>query len=545
MVSRILLFTLALHFGGLLALEPDVDDVSPPKQAPWIASQDKGLSKGSFNPWKRGITLPANARIMVIPIHDDETTKAGWMDGWQANFVRRRLKAAEREKYDLVVLEIDTHGGEGDAVEKMNKDIEKCGVPVIALVQNKALSAGALLSLGCKMIIMEPNSEIGSAKVVGGSVDIFGQFTGGDFSAAIRQKHDAYMRAMARSLCDRNGHPHAIAQGMVDSTIEVIETSDSNQRFMTDSEFETASKRGISLIKKWKLKNQILAMTAPEAVRSGLAAGIASNMDEVALGMNAPNAQITRMEISASESAARFLSSPWWRVLLVVVGLIALFIEMKSPGHGIGYASFALCMGLFFWLQIFANNAGLFELVLFGLGALLVAVELFILPTFGALGFAGISMVIVSIVLAFLPEGSAPGLLGYSGKPNEVLMRQIIDGMQWATLTLLTIIGFFTVVWWKGIALPGVSRMALNTVNSGSVHGNVKTETPRQDANVNGLNDREGVTETALRPAGKIRLDGRTYDAVSEGGFIDAGRPVRVLRSQGSALVVRQFEMKA
>ncbi|MEI6232992.1 MAG: NfeD family protein [Planctomycetota bacterium] len=541
MIPRVLMCVVLLAVIRAFAGEAEDGDLSAAKTKPWIVAQDKGLSKGSFNPWKRGITLPAKAKIAVIPIDDDETTKHGMIDEWQANFVHRRLKAAAREKYDLVVIEIDSHGGELVACERLVKDIENSKVPVIAYVKNKALSAGAITALGCKMIVMQPSSEIGSAKIV---------LMGGDFSTAMRQKQDAYMRALVRTQCDQNGHPHALAQGMVDSAIEVVETSDTNQRFMTNDEFQVASKRGTSLIKKWKLKDQILALTAQEAVNAGLASGLASNLDEVALGMNAPGAEIVRMEISSSEVAARFLSSPWWRVALVIVGLSALFIEMKSPGHGLGYAAFAFCMGMFFWLQIFSNNGGIFELVLFGLGALLVALELFVLPTFGALGFAGISMVIVSIILAFLPEGALSGLLGYSSRPNEAMMRQIVDGMEWATLSLLSIIGFFSLVWWKGIALPGVNRMALNTVNAGTVgngapHDSTREQAPgasEQRMKLEALTGLEGAAETMLRPAGKVRLNGATYDAVSEGGFIEPGAFVRVIRAQGSALVVRKLD---
>ena len=55
-----------------------------------------------------------------------------------------------------------------------------------------------------------------------------------------------------------------------------------------------------------------------------------------------------------------------------------------------------------------------------------------------------------------------------------------------------------------------------------------------------GRGDHEGVAETMLRPAGKVRLDGVTHDAVSEGGFIEPGSLIRVIRAQGSALVVRK-----
>ena len=161
------------------------------------------------------------------------------------------------------------------------------------------------------------------------------------------------MSALVRNLSDQNGHPRALAQGMVDSSIEVIETDDSSRRFMTDTEFAAAEVRGASAVKKWKSKGQILSLTAAEARGTGLASGIAANLDELMLGMQSPGApqsgafSVVRADVSASENVARFLSNPLWRMLLVVAGLIMLFLELKSPGHGFGYAGFAISMGFF------------------------------------------------------------------------------------------------------------------------------------------------------------------------------------------------------
>ena len=505
---------------------------------PWILAQEKGLVQGSFTPWKRGLNLPPAPKVLVIPLNA-ETSKSGGIDDWQALFVQRRLKMAERDKCDLVVLEIDSYGGELEACERITQALAASKVPVIAFVKNKALSGGAVLALGCRMIVMQPGSDIGSAKAIN---------LNGDLAQAMRQKIDGHMRALVSNLCDQNGHPRALAQGMVDSSIEVIETDDSARRFMTDSEFAAAEVRGASAVRKWKSKDQILSLTAAEARGTGLASGIAANLDELMLGLQTPgapqngSANVVRADISASENVARILSDPLWRMLLVIAGLIGLFLELKSPGHGFGYAGFAICMGFFFWLQIFQQNAGILELSLFAAGSVLVALELFVLPTFGALGFAGIAGVIVSIVLAFLPEGSFAGLTGSSGKPPEYLMKQIVSGMEWAALTLLSVIGFFLLVWWKGVQLPGFNRLSLQRVNAGTIgdwgahHSRAAASLENPGASAVG---KIAVVETVLRPAGKIRLEGNTYDAVSEGEFIDAGKKVRVLRSQGYALVVR------
>ena len=489
-------------------------------------------------PWKRGVTLPPNPKIVLIPISDTDSSKYGMMDDWQAMFLERRLRQAQREKADLIILELDTHGGSLLACEKMIADVAACKVPVIAYVKTHALSAGALLALGCKMIVMEPASALGSAKVINSM---------GDFDTAMRQKEDGYMRALVSGLCDRNGYPHAIAKGMVDSNIEVIETNDSKRRFMTDSEFEIAKKGGTTSVRVWKQKDQILSLSAQDALNTGVAQGLAANTQELLLGLGVPGATVIRQDITSSEVVARFLSNPLWSVAFVIVALLALFLEMKSPGHGVGYAAFAFCMGVFFWLQFFSNNSGLIEVCLFGIGALLVAVELFILPTFGALGFAGVAMVIVSIVLAYLPEDALPGLLGMSGTLTDFTKHRLIGGMQFASLSLLAIIAFMALVWWRGIKVPGFGRLELSAVNAGTIGSecglehapaasrDVVDNRPRHPAA-----GRTGVAETNLRPSGKMRLDGRTFDAVSEGDFIEAGSAVEVLGAIGEVLRVRR-----
>jgi membrane-bound serine protease (ClpP class) len=49
-----------------------------------------------------------------------------------------------------------------------------------------------------------------------------------------------------------------------------------------------------------------------------------------------------------------------------------------------------------------------------------------------------------------------------------------------------------------------------------------------------------GVALTILRPAGKVRIDGRTVGAISEGDFIDRRHEVEVVRVEGDRVFVRR-----
>ena len=57
------------------------------------------------------------------------------------------------------------------------------------------------------------------------------------------------------------------------------------------------------------------------------------------------------------------------------------------------------------------------------------------------------------------------------------------------------------------------------------------------DEKLTELGGKEGVTLTALRPAGAAEIEGRRLDVVTDGVFVEAGRPVRVISVEGARIV--------
>lgn len=537
MLLQRIMTLLALCAAWCCGAETEKSDTDAATAATLAATAARsGIVRGSLNPAKYGLALPTSAKVLVIPVQD-ENTKYGMIDEWQALFVERRLQRAQDEKFDLIVLEIDTNGGSVAACERINRAIAACKVPVIANVKLKAFSGGAIISLGCRAIAMEPGSRIGGAK----AVTLFG-----DLPKDMREKVDSDMRAMVTNLCETNSHPIAIAVGMVNSDAEVLETDDVNNRFMTADQYADLRVKP-AIVRTWKKKGEILTLTATEAVNVGLAMGLPADTDELLLGLGVTPATIECADITVTERVVRFLGHPLWRVLLVVIGLVGLIWELKAPGHGVGYLVFGFCMGVFFWLQVFSDNAGLLEVALFGAGALLVAIELFILPSFGAMGFVGFGMVLLAIVLAFLPKSVSLANL-FRGGGSVWEMQVLTEGLKWAAITVLAIAAAIVTALLKGASLPGLSRLALRAEVQSTAHGGgaaaavaapVAEELAPQPEPLMALVGQHGIAETILRPAGKIRLGGITYDAVSEGDFIEPGTQVVVLRVAGGNLVVR------
>lgn len=553
--------SLALVHTSCLASEPGKDSGSSDTvvvpsfgttpQATKAPPAKTGLSK---------IKVPANAKVMVIPVNDTESTRYGMIDPWQAGFVGRRTREAKREQYDLIILEINTNGGMVASCEKINNSIADSGVPSVALIRGKAFSGGAIISLGCEAITMEPGSQIGGAQAVG----LFG-----DLGADQREKARSMLVAMTRGLSEKHGYPETLARGMVDSEVKIYETDDPKHRFMTDEDLEdwkkNADTRGPvpKTIRTVKDEGQILTLTSGEAVNSGIASSMVPNRDALlkSLGVTSPDLNVA--SITPTEKVARFLGHPLWLVLLVIIALVALIWEMKSPGHGIGYLIFGFSLGLMFWLAIFADTAGTLELILFLIGAILVAVEFFVLPGFGVAGFSGFALVLASIILAFIPEGALQGIWPGTGPANPFQADLVVEGAMWASVAMISVIVAIVVVLVGGIRLPGFGRLALGT-DVGRSKSLVKLveakepEPPKKPApapvpakggtttkalprvDTGKLSGTTGVTETILRPSGKVRIGGASRDAIAEGAWIEKGRKVKVVSIGPTGIVVRE-----
>ena len=94
------------------------------------------------------------------------------------------------------------------------------------------------------------------------------------------------------------------------------------------------------------------------------------------------------------------LTDPYVSWLLLFVGVFMLVIELKLPGIGLPAIISALAFLLFFWSHYLSGTADQLEIILFLIGLVCLALELFVFPGFGIFGISGILLMLCSIVLA-------------------------------------------------------------------------------------------------------------------------------------------------
>jgi len=400
-----------------------------------------------------------------------------------APFVERSLREAEARGADAVILDVDTPGGRVDAAERIADALQDARIPAYAYVNRRAFSAGALISLAARGIYMLPGSVIGAATPVVGSGE------------KAPEKIVSAMRSEMRALAEARGLDPRVAEAMVDETVEVVGVSEAGR---------------------------LLTLTTEEAVEVGYATRVES-WDALLGALELEGARIVVAEENWAERVVRFLTHPVVAPFLLSLGFLGLLVEIKAPGFGLAGGAGLLALALFFGSHHLLGLAGWEDLLLFGVGLVLVGLEVFVVPGFGIFGVLGGLGILGGIYLSLL--GGLPTV------PDFAQAGAVLS----ATVLLLLVTG-----WALIRRLPGSGRLARSgvfLVTEGERE--LGWESAHRRPELVGL---QGRAVTDLRPAGTGLFGDERLDVVAESQWIEEGTPIRIVASEGYRHVVRPLE---
>lgn len=260
-------------------------------------------------------------------------------------------------------------------------------------------------------------------------------------------------------------------------------------------------------------EGELLTLGAQEAEQVGYSQGTVSSLDELLALKGYENASVVTVDETFSESLARFLTNPIVVPILLSIAGLGLLLELFTPGVGIPGIIGLSSLLLFFYGHLVAGLAGYESIILLVIGFGLLVAE-FIIPG-GVAGFLGIAAILGSILLA--------------GGDLKSTAIAVLIAMIVATVGMVIVVKFF------GKRLDLFKRIILTDATD-TESGYVST-TNRPE-----LVGKIARTVTALRPSGTIKLDDERIDAVSEGRFIDNGKDVKIIKVEGSRIVVRELE---
>lgn len=449
--------------------------------------------------------------IVVIPV-------SGTVDPAMAAFVNRALQSSKEYPDRLIILEIDTYGGQVDAAFQIVDTLLNFQDTVFSYVKTKAISAGALVALAGKKLIMKHGTTIG---------DVAPLTYSKDGAEMLGEKFQSPIRAKFRTLAKRNGYPETLTEAMVTKEISVYEVKFSDTTLYLDSialsELNPTEKKKILSTKNVVSSTELLTMDDIEAQRFGFSSMSVSGFDEMISKLGYQDARIVRIQSSWSEKLASFIGTI--APILMMIGFAALYIELRTPGFGAPGIIGLICLAAVFFGQYMVGLADYTELLLLAIGALLLAIELFVTPGFGLMGIIGILAMVAGMVLSFqdfvIPKPQFPW-------QAKILMNNLLTVLASFLGSMVLTVLFFRYLF------PRIGKV---------VQGPYLQET-LADARVDSetesslLIGQTGVVHSPLRPAGKARFNDELVDVVAEGEFIEKDSEVVVSQINGNRIVV-------
>ncbi len=405
------------------------------------------------------------------------------IDLGMAPFIKRVISEAEKNNAQAIIFHINTFGGRVDAATQIKDAILNSKVKTIAFIDRRAISAGALIALSCEKIYMVPGASIGASTVV--------DQTGEKQS----EKYQSFMRSEMRSTAERNGRRADIAEGMVDERIVVSDLEDDSTKLIT--------------------------LTSEEALKVGIADKIVNSIEDAEKEAGFAGAEIVEVKGNFAEDLVRFVNHPIVTSILIMIGLVGLFTEIKTGGWGWPGSLAVIALLLFFGSNYILDLASAFEIVIFIIGVVLLLLEIFVIPGFGIVGVVGILLMISGLFLGLVGDFSITD-------PNDISNAII----QLASSFLMTAVFIYIL----SRFLPK-TKMWNNLILQSKISS---TSGYTSSLDLTSLIGAEGIALTDLRPAGTAVINGKRVDVVTDGEYIKNGTSLVVNFIQGSRVVVEE-----
>lgn len=416
-------------------------------------------------------------------------------------YFRRGIKEAQSAEADVLILDMNTPGGRVDITEEMMDLLRKFEPhdQTYTYVNKDAISAGSFISCATKHIYFAPDGVMGAAAPVMGG--------GQDIPETMQLKVNSVLRAKIRATAEFNGHRAEVFEAMIDPAIEL--------------------KIGDEVIKP---EGEILTLTASEAAKTYgkpptplLSEGTVATVDELIEKVAGPDARVVKVEATGYEKIATYIT--FIAPVLFSAGLILGYLEMQTPGFGLFGTAAIVCLLVFFFGHYVAGLGGNEAMLVFFLGVLLVAVEIFLLPGFIIFGVLGAGMMLGALLWSMIDRFPNESII-----PSMEMLRLPLYNM--GISLVLTVLGIGTIIALAPKVVRKTGFEGADTIGSG--RGSTEAPAGGERLEVGAT----GEAITPLHPSGSVRFGEKLVDVVSDGRLIAKGTQVKISQVQGMEIVV-------
>ncbi len=490
---------------------------------------------------------PNQVGYLYIGDHETAISQSTWL------YVKQALNFYQKQHPHpiFIILELNTPGGEVFAAQKISDALKEMdiqfNIPIVAFINNWAISAGAMLAYSCRIITTAKDGSMGAAEPVYAGAE-------GKMETASEKVNSALRADFANRarFFDRNP---LIAEAMVDKDMilvlrhgEVMQLENENQMRLTGPDPDIVM----------TTKGKLLTLNAEQMIDDGVADLLLppNKLDKITaeeknIGQwpaskmllfqssffsSIPQVTIQAYKMDWKTQFFVFLATPLVSSLLFMGLIVGVYIEMNHPGLSLPGFIAGTCLLLMILSSFSLELANWLELIMLLTGLVLILAELFVLPTFGLLGVLGIILFFAGLFGMLLPSLSSVKF-EYDTQTLNAAGQYFIERLAWLCGSLiLSVIIIAILARYVFPSFPIFNRFVLVGHEQEASRGFVAGDNP---ADLPQPGTRAEVFAT-LRPAGKIITQDRIYDAVSTGDFINAGEQVIIVRLEGSVIFVNR-----
>jgi len=466
----------------------------------------------------------------------------GLIDDGLYKSIKRRTELAIAGGAEYVIYRIETYGGLLDAADNIAKylilDVAD-EVDTVAFITTEAISAGAMIAVSCRDIVMRENTTIGDCAPIQ---------IGATLEGVEREKAESFVRVAFDRASEANGYPRALLRAMVTMQAEVHRVKNNEtgeyEFFETEdlpSDAEKYDLDGKELVDK---EDEILTLTAARAHEYGIARAVVKDIGGVLEYLSARDgvefeAEPVVLRTNWSEEMVRWVNSPAVMAILFTVALLGLYVELNTPGIGLPGLVAVICFVILVGSKYLIGMANWIEVALFVVGICLLVVEIFVIPGFGVVGMAGILCIFAGLfgMLVKNPPDRLPW-------PQTAFDWQLFISGAWALA--LGFLGFMVLAVLVTKYLPRLEFLSgLILAPTGAKSGReveVSMTAPPGGPAVGLERGQVGQVVSKLRPAGKASFGDAIVDVVAEGELLDKGTKVKIITIRGNRVVVKKAE---
>lgn len=488
---------------------------------------------------------PNRPNFIGYIVIDDRTSginQSTWL------YVKKALDYYKENKPRFIILELNTPGGEVYAAQKISDALKEMdtqfNIPVVAFINNWAISAGAMLAYSCRYIAVVKDASMGAAEPI-----IAGQ--SGETKEASEKVNSAIRTDFANraQFFDRNPY---IAEAMVDKDLILVMRHGKIIKLDSESQIRYKGPDSDEIISP---KGKLLTLNAEQLMRYGVADILLqpAKLDPITekekeagkwpasknllfhspYFEEIPTAVIDEYKVDWKTRFFMFLSHPVVSSILFMGMLLGFYMEMNNPGMSLPGTIGLTCLFLII-LSSFALEIGsMLELILLVAGMLIILVEVFVLPTFGLLGFIGIIFFLAGLFGLMLP---GLGSVSYEFDTQTFNAAGEVFFQKLAWLSVSLVISLIIMGLLGKYVMPKFGLFNRFVLKGNEQEGYLAVDTQKDLPKIG----TKGEVISTLRPAGKVMINDTVYDAISPGNFIEKGTKIHVVGADSGSLIVNE-----